>query len=355
MKKNQFRLSNSSLTCSPSRRLNTLTEILKNTEDDATDYRFSCQVQKCSPRTTKSQKPFYELQLVDAVESISLKIWNNHPQFDQALSLKPGQFLLVEGSFTQSKYGLESAQWSWAPLPENEKEALLSGDPSLTEKQEADYVEILRIINGINDPRLKALCVKFLEDHGKRFKRAAGARKNHHARRGGLTEHVSVMMRSAEALSGVYPNLHKDVMVTAVLLHDCGKLWENNYPETDFNQVYSFHAEALGHISLGIELVNKIWRDLFSTPEAGEWKELSPSSERVRVHLLHLIASHHGTLEYGSPVVPKTPEAFALHYIDNLDAKMEMCANAYAKAPKLSVDIYEKQFPLPSNLLSPLE
>ena len=79
-----------------------------------------------------------------------------------------------------------------------------------------------------------------------------------------------------------------------------------------------------------------------------------PSSESVRLHLLHLIASHHGEMAFGSPVVPKTPEACALHYIDNLDAKMEMVFNGYATAAQVAPNIYDKVRPL-GYLIEPLK
>jgi 3'-5' exoribonuclease len=74
----------------------------------------------------------------------------------------------------------------------------------------------------------------------------------------------------------------------------------------------------------------------------------------VRLHLLHLIASHHGQYEFGSPTLPRTPEAFALHFIDNIDAKMEMLKDAYRNANEIAPQIYEKVFPLPANLVTPL-
>ncbi len=335
--------------------MNTLSQILLEANESPISYRFGSQVQSCLPRTTKSQKPYYELQLVDSRESISLKVWNNHPQFDHALSLRAGQFLAVDGQFTKNKYGLDSPDWKWEPLSEDEIDVLLSGDPKLITKQKADWESILSDINEIKDPRLNALCNSFINEFGDKFKRAAAAKKNHHARRGGLVEHVAYMMKSAVALCQVYTEINKDLLVTAVLFHDCGKLWENNYPERDFHQTHSLHAEALGHICLGIELVNKIWRDLLCEDEASEWRELHPANEKIKVHLLHLIASHHGTLEFGSPVVPKTPEAHLLHYIDNMDAKLEMCRMAYRKSAKLSPTLYEKMFPLPGNQLEPLD
>ena len=104
-----------------------------------------------------------------------------------------------------------------------------------------------------------------------------------------------------------------------------------------------------------MEIVNKLWRELLD--EDGlreEWQDLEPASERVRLHLLHLIASHHGELAFGSPVVPKTPEAQALHYIDNLDAKMEMFDRGYQVAPELAKQVYERVRPLRGRLVAPL-
>ena len=142
---------------------------------------------------------------------------------------------------------------------------------------------------------------------GDRFRRTAAAKRNHHARRGGLVEHVAQMMRSAAALSPVYAELNRDLLLAGVLFHDCGKLWENTYPEHGFAQILSIHGEMMGHIPLGIELVNKLWRDLMDSPEAAAWADLKPTTEETRLHLLHLIGSHHGEYEFGSPVLPALP------------------------------------------------
>ena len=115
------------------------------------------------------------------------------------------------------------------------------------------------------------------------------------------------------------------------------------------------HGEMLGHIPLGIELVNKLWNEVLEKPETEGWKSLKPSNDTARLHLLHLIGSHHGQFEFGSPVLPRTPEAFALHYIDNLDAKMEMVRDAYAQSNEVAPGIYDRVFPLPTNLVRPLE
>jgi 3'-5' exoribonuclease len=100
-------------------------------------------------------------------------------------------------------------------------------------------------------------------------------------------------------------------------------------------------------------LVNSLWRKIFS--ENAAWKDLVPASEDVRLHLLHLIGAHHGEREFGSPVSPKTPEAMALHYIDNLDARLEMFAAGYTTAKPLAARIFDRVRPLPGNLVKPLE
>jgi 3'-5' exoribonuclease len=162
------------------------------------------------------------------------------------------------------------------------------------------------------------------------------------------------MMRASDALCSVYPDLNRDLLIAGILFHDCGKMWENSYPETGFSQPYNLHGEMLGHIPLGLELVNKLWRDLMDLPEAADWTLLDPNSEHVRLHLLHLVAAHHGQLEYGSPVLPKTPEAIALHHIDNIDAKLEMMFSSYQSSPTLGRNIFERTRPLTTRLVRPL-
>ena len=162
------------------------------------------------------------------------------------------------------------------------------------------------------------------------------------------------MMRSAVALAAAYPNLNRDLLLTGVVFHDCGKLWENCFSPSGFSMPYSDRAELLGHISIGIELVNNLWRALMETSEAAAWKTLEPANEEVRLHLLHLIGSHHGEMQFGSPVWPKTPEAMVLHHIDNIDAKLEMMAAGYATGAELGKNVIKRRRPLPANLVRPL-
>jgi len=240
-------------------------------------------------------------------------------------------------------------------LADSERAGLLGGPAALREKQERDFADITSLIGAVSDPRLRGLGQMFLREYGERFRRTGAAREYHNARRGGLVEHVAQMMRSAAALCGAYPHLNRDLLVTGVLFHDCGKLWENCYADGGFTMPYSEHGELMGHIPLGIELVNKLWRRLIESDEAAAWITLTPASEEVRLHLLHLIGAHHGEYQFGSPVLPKTPEAIVLHHVDNIDAKLEMMADTYQSSALLGRNIFERQRPLPANLVRPLD
>lgn len=311
---------------------------------------FPVQIQTTREKETKNGKPFLEWQVADATGSFSLKIWENHSQFQACSTKKAEDCLLLSGSWSLGSYGLESSDWHFSELSEKDLRSFFSGDEALQEKQANDFAHLERLLATVRDPRLAALNALFLQQYGDRFQRSAAARKNHHARRGGLVEHVATMMRLAESILPVYPHLNSDLLYSAILFHDCGKLWENSYPEQGFSQLPNLAGEMLGHIPLGIELVNKLWRDLNLSP----YEEMSPSSDLVRLHLLHLIASHHGQYDFGSPTLPRTAEAHALHYLDNLDAKMEMVSQAYATAPEIAPGVQERQFPLPANLVAPL-
>ena len=312
------------------------------------------QLQSRATKMTKGGKPYLEIVFADSTGNFTLKLWSDSAAFDSASQLADGAILRLEADWTQNQYGVNANGLEWHHPDEEAIADFLSGDPTLRYKQQADYDSITALCDSIVDPRLRALCSHFLSSMGDRFRRTAAARKNHHARRGGLVEHVAQMMASANALCPVYPELNRDLLLAGVLFHDCGKLWENAYPKSGFAQQVSIYGEMLGHIPLGIELVNKLWQDISTSEEFGTWESLDPTSENVRLHLLHLIGSHHGQLEFGSPVLPRTSEAHALHYIDNLDAKMEMIRQAYATSNELAPGIYDRMFPLPANLVEPL-
>jgi 3'-5' exoribonuclease len=333
-----------------------ISEIRRRSQSGDVAARLHVQVESSQAKTTREGKPFCELSLADACDRMLLRVWNDHPSYRACDSLRPNEFLEVAGEFhSTAQFGLEAKKWTCRPMTPEEVQALLAGPPDLRARQAADFDFIRQTVATITDPRLRELCEAFLHEYGDRFRRTAGARSYHHARRGGLVEHTAQMLRVAQAIAPLYPQLNTDLLLAGILFHDSGKLWENHLPEDGFTMGFDERGELMGHISIGIELVNSLWRKLLASAAAIGWETLAPPSEDCRLHLLHLIGAHHGEPQFGSPVAPKTPEAMAIGYIDNLDARIEMFAAGYLTAKPLAQRIYDRVRPLPGNLVKPLE
>jgi len=318
--------------------------------------RFHAQAEAVVEKQTRDGKPFWELTVADAEAKLVLRAWSDSPGFALCAGLTPGVFLEIEGEFAlHPAFGVEARRWTCRALEPEEVELLLGGPKELQEKQARDFEAITTALSTLSDPRLHALCALFLEEFGERFRRTAAARTYHHARRGGLVEHVAQMIRTADRVAEIYPALNRDLLLAGVFFHDVGKLWENCPEPRGFGMPYDERGELIGHIAIGIEMLNALWRKLLAREESATWAGITPSNEDVRNHLIHLIASHHGEMAFGSPVFPKTPEAAALHYLDNLDAKLEMMAAGYQSGTPLAERIIERVRPLPANLVVPLE
>jgi 3'-5' exoribonuclease len=309
------------------------------------------QADELNKKDSSNGKPYWELKLRDAGDVMTLRAWADTDAFRSCDELERGECVEIEGEFAiNGAFGLDARRWRMRVLTPEEMQSLFAGGESEIAAVEKDYGDVVQLVEGIRDPRLLALCRLFLQEFGTRFQRAAAARQNHHAHRGGLLRHTGQMMRTADALCSAYPNLNRGLLLAGVLFHDCGKLWEVCPPESGFEIPRELRGELLGHISIGIELVNTLWRKL----PLEEWRESTPSSEDVRLHLLHLIAAHHGELQFGSPVEPKTPEAIALNMVDNLDARLEMISAAYVKQPEIAPGIHERVRTLNTSPVKPL-
>ena len=167
----------------------------------------------------------------------------------------------------------------------------------------------MKIITGISDEDLRALLQAIFENEGfgESLKRAPAAKGWHHSYIGGLVEHIYDMAQLAMKAAEIYPDVDRNLLLAGVLLHDLGKIEELSVT----NHIdYSDSGRLLGHITLGVEFLSERLRGMESFPKELEMK------------LMHMIVSHHGLLENGSPVRPMTVEALLLHYIDNLDAQI---------------------------------
>jgi 3'-5' exoribonuclease len=336
--------------------LMTLKKIRQAAQQGTLEARVHVQLEAVEAKLTREQKPFCELTLADTADRMTLRVWSDNPNYKACDSLGASDFVEIAGEFYQhQQFGLDARRWKVRALTPEEKSQLLQGPPELRAKQAADWDCIVTTTATVRDPRLRALCAEFIAEHGERFRRAAAARNYHHARRGGLVEHTAQMMRVATQVAPLYPGLNLDLLLSGILFHDAGKLWENHLPENSFTMPYDELGELLGHISIGLELVNSLWRKIQANEGAADWSQLSPASDDCRMHLLHLIASHHGEPQFGSPIFPKTPEALALNFIDMFDARLEMIFAGYPVAKPLATRIRERVRPLPGNLVEPLE
>jgi 3'-5' exoribonuclease len=158
-------------------------------------------------------------------------------------------------------------------------------------------------------PPLQELVLHLLTLYEPEFQTHPAARKNHHPYLGGLLEHTWSLTRLALQVLEVYPWLHRDLVLAGVILHDVGKLKEFTRPAApELTPV----GGLVGHIALGWEMVRTAAR------------EIGFPDEELLLQLEHILLSHHGSLENGSPVPPRTPEALLVHYLDDLDAKLKM-------------------------------
>ena len=182
--------------------------------------------------------------------------------------------------------------------------------PSSRRDADEMWAELQGIVGGIANPHLKALLESLLndEDVSRRYRRAPAAKQIHHAYLGGLIEHVLSLCTLARLAAAHYPIVDLDLLLTGVVLHDIGKIYELNY-ERGFS--YSNDGQLLGHINIGLRMVGDKLRGLPDFPAT------------LRALVEHMILSHHGQLEFGSPKLPQFPEALLLHYLDDMDSKME--------------------------------
>ena len=182
--------------------------------------------------------------------------------------------------------------------------------PASQRDPEGMWRELQGIVAGIGNPHLKALLDAIFGDEEivRRYRRAPAAKQIHHAFLGGLLEHVLSVSAMAKQAAAHYANIDRDLLLTGVLLHDIGKIYELNY-ERGFS--YSSEGQLLGHIAIASRMLYDKLRGLPDFPP------------KLRALVEHMILSHHGRLEFGSPKVPSFPEALLLHYLDDMDSKME--------------------------------
>lgn len=273
-------------------------------------------VQSKEVRSTREGKPYLALRLGDRTGTVEARMWDEiaevEPTFARDDVVKVEATVESYRGKTQLKVKrLRSALESEVELADYLLET--------TKDVEGLYAELLEVARGVTNPHLRQLTLSVLEDPelAPRLKQAPGAKTLHHAYRGGLVEHIVSLCRLCRLAAQNYPEIDLDLLLTGALLHDIGKVYELSYERS---LDYTTTGNLLGHITIALELLSRKMDAL----------EGFPADLRVLVE--HLLLSHHGRLEFGSPVTPKFPEAVLLHYLDDVDSKMEAMRSSLAAA-----------------------
>jgi 3'-5' exoribonuclease len=270
-------------------------------------------------RTTKQNKPYLSLTLGDKTGPIEGRVWElGDPRI--AKDFERGDMVKVRGSVSRydDRAQVKVDQLRKALDGEADKMDML---PATTCDVAALWTALQAVVASITNPDLKRLLEALVDDPAlaKAYRQAPAARQLHHAWLGGLLEHVVSLLGLADRVAAHYPMLNRDLLVTGVILHDIGKIRELSW-DTGFD--YTVEGVLLGHIQMGVELAEKTIAGLPGFPD------------RLRTLVLHMILSHHGKLEFGSPKLPMIPEALVLNFVDDLDAKMQAMASEFEKSAR---------------------
>ncbi len=256
---------------------------------------------------TKTDKTYYSLVLQDKTGTIDAKVWNLSGGIDHFEAL---EYIYVDAQVTvfNNQNQLNVSRIRRAREGEYEVSEYMPCSPYKTEDM---FDSLLKLVADVENPYLHDLLSAFFvenEEIVKEFKKHSAAKSVHHGFIGGLLHHSLFVAKNCEFLAKQYPILKKDLLITAALLHDIGKLKEiSDFPEND----YTDEGQLLGHIVIGAMWIG------------GECDKIQGFPKKLRDELLHCILSHHGEYEYGSPKKPAIIEALVLSFVDDLDAKVE--------------------------------
>jgi 3'-5' exoribonuclease len=264
-------------------------------------------VQSKEVRQKKTGEPYLSLVLVDKTGDIEAKMWDNVAEVMDTFDRD--DFIRLKGATQSYQNRLQITIHRLARLDDASVD-FTDYFPASKRDRDEMFSELQSIVAGLQNPHLRALLQSFFADPqlAAAYRLAPAAKSVHHAFLGGLIEHVLSLCGLARSMAAHYPYVDLDLLLTGVILHDIGKLTELTYVRS-FG--YSDEGQLLGHIVIGLRMLG----DKFST--------LPDFPPGLRTLVEHMLISHHGELEFGSPKQPLFPEALLLHHLDNLDSKME--------------------------------
>jgi len=265
-------------------------------------------------RAKKDGTRYFAVTLGDRSGNIEARVWDAADAGD----FEPGEVVKVRGQVCRYNEKLQINIDKIRRAAANEYQL---GDfvPQSERNIDQMWAELEACVAGFTDPHLQALLQSFLRDPeiAAALRQAPAAKGMHHAWIGGLLEHILSLLGICDLAAGHYAGINRDLLLTGVILHDIGKLRELRWG-TSFD--YTIEGQLLGHITIGLGMIEA---RIAAIPDF-------PPAKRILVE--HLVLSHHGKYEFGSPKLPMIPEAILLHYLDDLDAKMQTVQVEFARS-----------------------
>jgi 3'-5' exoribonuclease len=255
-----------------------------------------------------SQKgaPYLNIRLKDKTGEVDGKIWENAVEWDKQFN--KGDIIQANGGAVSFKSTIQLSITGLRKVDEADID-LAEYLPVAKGNIDVMFADLMAFVEQIETPCLRALLYLFFNDEkiASLFKKAPAAKGFHHVYIGGLLEHTLSVIRLLDQITKHYQGVNRDLLIAGGILHDMGKIYEYSY-DSIFD--YTDQGRLIGHIVIGIEMLDARIAALGDFPE------------RLAMELRHLMLSHHGTQEFGSPKRPKTLEALIVHFIDDLDAKV---------------------------------
>ncbi len=291
-----------------------------------------------SQHISKAGRPYLNLKLADKTGEVEAKVWDNVEVL--AACFEKDDFIQTAG---RAALYQEKMQLSLIKIKKLNPETIDAADYLPVSKRNIEEMasQLLQFIRSdIKNTWVQQFLLSIFEDPEifKKFKRAPAAKTNHHAWVGGLLEHVLYLCELGKDVLKHYPQVNADLVYTGLMLHDIGKIYEMSY---DRSFGYTDEGQLVGHLIQGVEMVYEKIRKIPNFPE------------KIKTHIVHLILAHHGRLEFGSPKLPMTMEAIMVHYLDDMDSKLQGLMDLVAKEnPESSWTSFNRLFGRPMYVAS---
>ncbi len=293
-------------------------------------------IRSAEKRKDSKGNDYVDMNLTDRTGEINCKIWNWDPE---AETPEAGQPIKVRGTIQEYNGRLQLRVEKWRLCTDDDPVDMNVLVPCAPRKPEDMLRDIEDAIDSFANEDLKKLTRGMLNLAGERLRWFPAAQRMHHAERSGLLHHTTDMLRLADAMLNIYPWLNRDLLKAGVIIHDLGKIDEMKSDQTGNVTDYTRDGQLLGHLVRGITNLNKVAEETGVTGEC-------------LILLEHMLLSHHGESEFGSPKPPMFPEAEALHWIDIMDARMNTMKSVTDKTPPGAFS--EKIFSLDRRVYHPL-